>query len=115
MKKQIIYGATTAAFIAAMSVGSAFAFSNTDLVGEKVEGMPASRTIRLDDQLRYINVNYGDVVLFEQGGNRFEWDFDGIADAVKLSQIAPQGVSVANLTIYVNQVDNPIMGQPTGE
>ena len=115
MKKQIVLGAATATLIAAMSAGSAFALSASDLVGEQASNATPERTIRLDNGARYINVNYGEIVRIEQGGKTFAWDFDGKAANFKLSQIAPQSFAAADVTVYVNQAEDPIVGQASGE
>ncbi len=114
MKKQFALGGVAAALITAMSAGSAFALSNSDLVGERADNSVATRTIRLDNNARYINVSYGEVVKFEKNGKSFEWDFDGLQDHMKLSQIAPSDVS-GDAEIYVDQSSNPIRAATTGD
>ena len=114
MKKQFVLGGVAAALITAMSAGSAFALSNSDLVGERADNAAPTRTIRIDNNARYINVAYGEVVKFEKDGKSFEWQFDGLEDHMKLSQIAPGDVA-SDAEIYVDQSANPMRAYSGGD
>jgi hypothetical protein len=92
----------------AMAAGPSFALTRADINGEQVNGLPPSQNVRLDGQTHRINVQYGNVVQFDQGGQSFEWKFDGIANAVRLSDIAPQGMQANDVTVYVNQTVSPL-------
>jgi len=65
----------------------------------------AGRTIKIDDHTRYVNVTDGDTVRFEVGGQSFTFTFDAwnSVNSLELSAIAPAGVSVPKVRIYVAQ------------
>jgi hypothetical protein len=68
----------------------------------------AGRTIKIDEHTRYVNVSDGDTVRFEVGGQSFTFTFDAwnSVNSLELSAIAPAGVTVPMVRIYVAQ--NPL-------
>jgi hypothetical protein len=74
--------------------------------GESLYGtLPASTgNVRVIDvnAARYLNVQYGDTVVFTNGDKRFAWTFNGLDRvAVKLEQIAPHDFGARDFTVYV--------------
>jgi hypothetical protein len=106
MKKTFAITAAAAALAAAASTSS-FAFTRADAIGERVDGADAARVVNLASAPRHLNVDYGDVVRFTANGRDFVWNFDGVSDKVKLSEIAPSDFNAPDVTVYVNQTLNP--------
>lgn len=51
-----------------------------------------------------LNVEYGETVVFVNGGRRFAWTFDALdLQAVKLANIAPPGFEAGSLVVYVGK------------
>lgn len=91
----------TALFAATVSLSaSAFAITSSGLIGHNVDGAIAQRTINVDNQTRYINVQRGDIVKFVSGNNSVVWQFDGIDQNIPLSQIFPDA-GAQDATVYV--------------
>lgn len=107
MKKTVSLAFAAGALAAALSAPS-FAFTRADSVGARADGMAPSRVVSLDGRTRWVNVEFGDVVQFVQGGKSFEWAFNGVADAVKLGEIAPSDFNAPQVTVYINQSGNPL-------
>ena len=108
MKKQLVMGAAAAALVAAISAGSAFALTAADMIGEAGNAVEPVRVIQLSDQARYVNVDAGEIVRIEGNGKAFTWQFNGLANQVKLSEIAPQDFGTADITVYVDQSTNAL-------
>jgi hypothetical protein len=68
----------------------------------------AGRLVRIDEHTRWVNVTDGDTVRFEVGGKRFTFTFDAwnSVNSVELSAIAPAGVTVPKVRVYIAQ--NPL-------
>jgi hypothetical protein len=69
----------------------------------------ASRTVKINPGTRYVNVTDGDTVRFDLGGGQsFTFTFDAWSniDSVDLATIAPAGVSVPKVRVYIAQ--NPL-------
>jgi len=66
------------------------------------------RTVVIDAKTRYVNVADGDTVRFESGGQSFTFTFDAwnSVNSVDLAAIAPAGVSVPKVRVYIAQ--NPL-------
>ena len=63
-------------------------------------------TIKADT--KWVNVNNGDTVTFNLDGKSFTWHFDTLhsEEAFDLSKIAPEGINVGMVTVYV--ASNPL-------
>jgi hypothetical protein len=66
------------------------------------------RTVVMDDKTSYVNVADGDTIRFESGGKSFTFTFDAwnSVNSVDLAAIAPAGVSVPKILVYITQ--NPL-------
>lgn len=92
---------TTALLTAVLSLSaSAYAMTSADLIGHKVDGAAAQRTINVNSQTRYVNVQRGDIVKFVSDNNTVGWQFDGVSENIPLSQILPS-VGTPDATVYV--------------
>ena len=74
--------------------------------GESYYGQPVAATSQalvVDvSKAKYFNVNYGDTVVFQNGGKQFAWTFNGLDRvAVKLEKIAPSDFGGGAFTVYV--------------
>jgi hypothetical protein len=74
--------------------------------GESLYGTPPTSTgnARVIDvnAARYLNVQFGDTVVFSNRDKRFAWTFNGLDRvAVKLEQIAPHDFGAREFTVYV--------------
>jgi hypothetical protein len=66
------------------------------------------RTVKIDANTRYVNVTDGDTVRFVSGGKSFTFTFNAWnnVDSVDLAALAPAGVSVPKVRVYIAQ--NPL-------
>lgn len=70
--------------------------------GTAVMNDSADRTINLDT-VKAINVTNGETVRFTSAGKSFSWHFSTFNDApFDLAAIAPKGVDVKNVRVYVS-------------
>lgn len=68
----------------------------------------ADRVVTIKPGTKWVNVNNGETVEFNINGNTFTWHFDTLhaEDQFELEKIAPQGVGVGAVTVYV--ASNPL-------
>ena len=68
----------------------------------------ADRVITITPGTRWVNVNNGDTVAFTVNGKTFTWHFETLhaEDQFALEKIAPEGVDVGMVTVYV--ASNPL-------
>ena len=92
MKKSLQCTLAAAAIAAGVVSVPSYALTVGDRVGEPFNGA-AGRVISLDSRARWINVDFGEVVQFVHNGRAFQWMFDGMANNVRLSEIAPPDFS----------------------
>lgn len=66
------------------------------------------RLIKIDEHTRWVNVTDGDTVRFDVDGKTFTYTFDAwnSVNSLELSAIAPAGVSVPKVRVYIAQ--NPL-------
>ncbi len=71
--------------------------------GSAVTAADAVRTIELNADTKWINVDNGETVQFKSGNQSFTWHFNTFNNetAFDLSKIAPAGVNVGHVTAYV--------------
>src|SRR6267154_2690110 len=72
----------------------------------------AERTITVNDNTKWVNVNHYEVVRFASNGQEFTWYFDGLAQPrpFDLAQIAPAGFVNHNVTVYVAPTERDFPG-----
>jgi hypothetical protein len=101
-----------AAFAATSAQASSFTYSVADygmLDSGAAAAAGADHTVKIDANTRYVNVTDGDTVRFDLGGGKgFTFTFDAWSsiDSFDLAAIAPAGVSVPNVRVYIAQ--NPL-------
>lgn len=83
---------------ASLSAGAAVP---TQLLGEPAQAAAAKRTIVIDANTRWVNVQHGEVVKFVSNGEEFAWAFDGIPTSFDLKQIAPSGALARNVRVQI--------------
>jgi hypothetical protein len=68
----------------------------------------ADREITIEPGTKWVNVNNGETVAFNIKGKTFTWHFETLhaEDQFELEKIAPEGVEVGNVTVYV--ASNPL-------
>ena len=97
---------------AVLTSGSAFALTQSDMAGSVANGAPVERTIVVQPNTRWINVNYGETVALvvpgPQGHEAVAWRFDGHANRLRVGDIYADAGNAANVPIYVNQTYNPL-------
>ena len=61
------------------------------------------RDVAVEASTRWVNVTNGQTVRFDVGGRRFTFAFDAWpgTDSVPLSAIAPKGVAVPDVRVYI--------------
>ena len=97
--------------IAAASIGAANAKGLTGTsadFGAAVAADQGTRTINIDANTKYVNVENGETVQFNVQGHSFTWHFDTFHDesAFKLAKISPQDVMPGGVEVYV--ASNPL-------
>lgn len=76
--------------------------------GSQAPATAAARTIVINSDTKWVNVENGETVQFSVGGQSFTWNvstFPG-ATSFDLSKIAPAGVKLSNVRVYV--ASNPL-------
>ena len=76
--------------------------------GSAANGGFADREITIKPGTKWVNVNNGETVAFSVNGKTFTWHFDTLPaeDQFRLQTIAPEGVDVGAVTVYV--ASNPL-------
>lgn len=71
--------------------------------GSVVAAASRTRVINLSASTKYVNVTDGETVTFVQGDTSFTWNFSTFSslNVFKLSRIAPEGMHVEMVTVYV--------------
>nr|WP_052171093.1 CzcE family metal-binding protein [Massilia sp. JS1662] len=94
--------------VAAFATGTAGAMPRQMDAGRVVMSDTADRDITVDASTRWVNVTNGQTVRFTVGGQRFTFVFDAwpSTDSVPLSAIAPKGVTVPDVRVYI--APNPL-------
>jgi hypothetical protein len=98
--------ALSIATCAVLAAGMASAMprpSNPMDFGRVVMSDTADRDVAVDASTRWVNVTNGQTVRFTVGGRTFTFAFDAwpSADSVPLSAIAPKGVTVPDVRVYI--------------
>lgn len=91
---------------AAFAAGTAGAMprpANPMEFGSIVMSGAADRDVTVDASTRWVNVTNGQTVRFTVGGRTFTFAFDAwpSADSVPLSAIAPKGMTVPDVRVYL--------------
>lgn len=75
--------------------------------GGEAPARTADYRITITAATRWVNVNNGDTVQFDVGGKAFTWHFRTFKGAkiFKLSLIAPAGMAVGDVRVFVAQKD----------
>ena len=97
--------------LAACAAGTAGAMPRPAVTmdaGRIVTSDTADRDVAVDASTRWVNVSNGQTVRFTVGGQRFTFAFDAwpSTDSVPLSAIAPKGVTVPDVRVYI--APNPL-------
>jgi len=91
------------------STGAVHAATSQQAVyGVAAENAYANRQITISADTKSVNVNNGDTVAFNVNGKTFTWHFDTLRaeERFDLAKIAPAGVDVGMVTVYV--ASNPL-------
>jgi hypothetical protein len=101
---------TLALSILALAAGTAGAMPRPNMpdAGRVVMSDTADRDVAVDASTRWVNVTNGQTVRFDVGGQHFTFAFDAwpSTDSVPLSAIAPKGVTVPDVRVYI--APNPL-------
>jgi hypothetical protein len=102
---------TLALSILVLAAGTAGAMPRPNVTpdaGRVVMSDTADRDVAVDASTRWVNVTNGQTVRFTVGGQRFTFAFDAwpTTDSVPLSAIAPKGVTVPDVRVYI--APNPL-------
>ncbi|PFH11818.1 heavy-metal resistance protein CzcE [Collimonas sp. PA-H2] len=97
---------TLLALTLSVSAVSSMAASNHSLLGEAAATTATSRVITITPDTKYINVQGGQAVQFNAGGNTFTWTFNGPAKSFELNRVAPAGLLDHPVRVYVSP--NPL-------
>lgn len=96
------------AIAVAGTASGAYAAADTKDFGMATSAANADHHIVIQPDTTAVDVDDGDTVEFFVGGKNFTWHFDtlGGEGAFDLSKIAPEGVDVSKVTVYV--ASNPL-------
>jgi hypothetical protein len=102
----ILFSLTAAALFAGTAQAADIAHANVHdaaYYGSGATATSADRTIVIKPNTRWVNVKNGETVTFAEGDKTFTFHFDTYpqTQVVKLDTIAPQGVEVAPVRVYV--------------
>ncbi|GIZ54012.1 CzcE family metal-binding protein [Noviherbaspirillum aridicola] len=104
--------------VAVLSAGCAHRASDypVSLLGHPIPSAAAEKTIVLNPDTRWVNVNGGEAVRFVSGGREFGWAFNVAAtvSSFDLSRVAPPGVLPHPVIAYVGP-DPRYIGGDGGE
>jgi hypothetical protein len=94
----------TAASVLVLGMASfaANASISPNLIGEAASTASAGRTIAIDSETKWANVDQGETVKFIANGREFAVTFDGVAADVDLQQLAPAGTLDHKVEVYVS-------------
>ena len=85
---------------AAMLCTSVHAYP-TAVLGDAAPDGADARTVTITPDLRSVDVQFGETVLFSTNDSRFAWRFYTPARSFDLNQIAPAGVLKQMVRVYV--------------
>ena len=115
--------AITSLFAATLSAASlsAAAATRTDLLGEAAQAPStqravvtavAERTIAINGETKWVNVNHGEVIRFVSNGREFTWHFNGVSQPrpFDMAEIAPAGFVDHGVKVYVGLGDDANLG-----
>jgi hypothetical protein len=108
MKTKLLVRATLALTLSLPAFSSMAAQPRLDLLGDPAPATAAGRTIPIRPDTSYVNVQGGEVVKFDVGGQSFAWSFDGPVNLVSfdLARVAPSGMLDHPVTAYISP--NPL-------
>lgn len=94
--------------LAAFATSTAGAMPRPMDAGRVIMSDTADRDVAVDASTRWVNVTNGQTVRFTVGGQHFTFMFDAwpSTDSVPLSAIAPKGVTVPDVRVYI--APNPL-------
>jgi hypothetical protein len=100
--------AAIAAAVIAATAGVAQAATTQSAYGMPANAATGDRQITINANTKSINVQDGDTVAFNVNGKTFTYHFDTLRteDRFELSHIAPAGVDVGQVEVYV--ASNPL-------
>jgi hypothetical protein len=107
MKTKLLVPAVLASTLSLTAVSSMAAVP-PDLLGETAPQTAAERTITITPETTSVNVEGGQIVRFDVGGQTFTWNFDSAetVNSFDLNQVAPSGLLDHVVTAYV--APNPL-------
>jgi hypothetical protein len=106
-----MFNALRTTIIAAALVASTGAYASVNphpQLGMAASSANADHQVTINADTKWVNVNNGDTVAFNVNGKTFTWHFDTLHSeaAFDLANIAPAGVEVGMVTVYV--ASNPL-------
>lgn len=108
LSKTLTLSLFTAAAVLATSAQAAPQQHGSAEYGMNAPANAASREVVINPGMRYVNVANGETVRFNVDGQSFAFDFDAWPNdsAVDLAAIAPSGVKVPKVEVYI--APNPL-------
>jgi hypothetical protein len=100
MKKRIILSAIATLLLTSCATGT----SNIALYGDPAAPSAAQRTIVINPNTKYVNVEGGEVVRFVAEGKEFAWNFfvAKTVSSFRLNEVAPPGMLDHEVRAYVS-------------
>jgi hypothetical protein len=108
MKTKSLIPVVLAAALSLPALSSMAAQPRLDLLGDPAPPTAAGRTIAITPETKFVNVQGGEVVRFDVGGQSFAWSFSGPVNlmAFDLARVAPAGMLNHPVTAYISP--NPL-------
>lgn len=82
----------------------AHALTPSDYIGTAVATAASGKTIVIDSNTRFVNVNYRDTVTFVLPGKKVTWHFDGISSSIPLTEIIGLDAAQRDIIVYVASI-----------
>lgn len=103
IRTKVLLGLALSASLIAAGANAAPAAHDASWYGAPVTVQKGARTIVVTPQTRYVNVTNGETVTFAVGEQRFSFQFQTYpqTQVTELSTIAPAGVEVGGVRVYI--------------
>src|ERR1700712_4756381 len=94
MKRKLLFPMICSLMLCMAGLSSIAAESRIDLLGDPAQPSTATRTIVINPDNRYVNVEGGQIVKFVVGDRAFAWNFSGSLNvwSFDLTRVAPAGM-----------------------
>ena len=103
MKRKLLFPMICSLMLCMEGLSSIAAENRIDLLGDPAPPSAATRTIVINPDNRYVNVEGGQIVKFVVGDRAFAWNFSGSLNvwSFDLTRVAPAGMLDHEVMAYI--------------